>query len=433
MTNLAAAATPLVVSARAPIRPIALIAWGFCALFYFYQYALRSAPSVMVPEMANTYSLSALGVGSLVGLYYYAYAPVNLIAGAALDRYGAKWTIPIGVFICGIGVFMFGVGEIASASIGRLLQGAGSAFAFVGTLYVATNHIPARYLVFLIGVTQMFGMLGGSAGQAPVSHLLESYDLQWQDFWIYAGVLGCILALILVLVLPSETSRSGVRTDARTHFRGSMFSTYRVVFSNPQSWFCGLTAGLLFIPTTIGAMIWGVSFLANGYGMESAHAADIVALVPLGWVIGCPILGLIAVRIGRRKPVLIGGGLVALGAQLVILYVDMTTMPPSMWLSAFLLLGVASGAAMIPYTIIKEANPDEVKGSATGAINFVNFGCSAVLAPVFGWLLFSVSGVFQPESLLLADFRVGLTPIPLGILAAIVMAMFIKETGPSAP
>ena len=28
---------------------------------------------------------------------------------------------------------------------------------------------------------------------------------------------------------------------------------------------------------------------------------------------------------------------------------------------------------MIPYTIIKEVNPDEVKGSATGAINF--FSC----------------------------------------------------------
>ena len=430
MTNLAAA-TPLVVSARAPIRPIALTAWGLCALFYFYQYAVRSAPSVMVPEIADAYGLSALGVGSLIGLYYYAYAPMNLIAGAALDRYGAKRTIPIGVFICGIGVFLFGFGEIASASLGRLLQGAGSAFAFVGTVYVATNHIQARYLVLLIGVTQMFGMLGGSAGQAPVSHLLEGYGLHWQDFWIYAGVLGCILAIFLVLMLPSETSRSSVRADVRTQSRGSMFSTYRVVFSNPQSWFCGLTAGLLFIPTTIGAMIWGVSFLSNGYGMEPAHAADIVALVPLGWVIGCPILGLIAVRTGRRKPVLIGGGLVALGAQLVILYVDMSAVPSSLWLSAFLLLGVASGAAMIPYTIIKEANPEEVKGSATGALNFINFGCSALLAPVFGWLLLSVSGVFQPESLLLADFRLGLAPIPMGILAAIVIAMCIKETGPS--
>ena len=29
---------------------------------------------------------------------------------------------------------------------------------------------------------------------------------------------------------------------------------------------------------------------------------------------------------------------------------------------------------MIPYTMIKEGNPDEVKGSATGGINFITFG-----------------------------------------------------------
>jgi CRP/FNR family cyclic AMP-dependent transcriptional regulator len=40
--------------------------------------------------------------------------------------------------------------------------------------------------------------------------------------------------------------------------------------------------------------------------------------------------------------------------------------------------------AMIPYSIIKEVNPDEVKGSATGAINFLVFVMSAFAAPAFG-------------------------------------------------
>ena len=55
------------------------------------------------------------------------------------------------------------------------------------------------------------------------------------------------------------------------------------------------------------------------------------------------------------------------------------TLLPS-WLTLFI-LGVASGAAMIPYTIIKEVNPDEVKGSATGAINFLTFAVTAAIGP----------------------------------------------------
>ena len=36
------------------------IAWGFCLIFYFTQYAVRSAPSVMLPELTEAFSLSVL-------------------------------------------------------------------------------------------------------------------------------------------------------------------------------------------------------------------------------------------------------------------------------------------------------------------------------------------------------------------------------------
>ena len=38
---------------------------------------------------------------------------------------------------------------------------------------------------------------------------------------------------------------------------------------------------------------------------------------------------------------------------------------------------------MIPYTIIKEANPEQVKGSATGGQNFLTFSVTALLGPWF--------------------------------------------------
>src|SRR5471032_3366772 len=83
--------------AKADFHPQFIAAWLLCAVFYFVQYALRSAPGVMVPEMSTAWSLDALGLSSLVGMYYYTYAAFAIVAGAALDRYGARVSIPAGI------------------------------------------------------------------------------------------------------------------------------------------------------------------------------------------------------------------------------------------------------------------------------------------------------------------------------------------------
>ena len=49
----------------------ATVAWLLTAVYYFFQYALRSAPAVMMPELSNAFNISALGVASIVGLFYY--------------------------------------------------------------------------------------------------------------------------------------------------------------------------------------------------------------------------------------------------------------------------------------------------------------------------------------------------------------------------
>jgi MFS family permease len=227
------------------------------------------------------------------------------------------------------------------------------------------------------------------------------------------------LALIVLVVTPGGHA---IRTSAQNSI-WSMFTPYKSVLSNPQSYLCGFAAGLLFLPTTVGDMIWGVSFLREGWQISHAEAVNRAAMVPLGWVIGCPLLGYAADRFGRRKPVLIGGAVFMLIVATAILYMPHDIIPPYL---AGLLLGIGSGAAMIPYTIIKEVNADEVKGSATGAINFLVFTLSALMAPVYGWVLVKVSNggpldlpVFQQAGII----GVG------GIALAIVLSFFIRETG----
>ena len=100
------------------------------------------------------------------------------------------------------------------------------------------------------------------------------------------------------------------------------------VFRNPQSILCGMIAGLLFIPTTIFDMIWGVRYLQEARGVDYAAAVLRSSTVPFGWIIGCPLLGFVSDRIGRRKPVIIAGGVVLFGALAWILFGRAGVFPP---------------------------------------------------------------------------------------------------------
>ncbi len=85
---------------------------------------------------------------------------MSLVAGASLDHLGAKRTVPIGIAVLGIGCLLFSVSAVSAGNTGRLLQGAGSAFAFTGAVYLAARGFSARYLATAIGVTQCVGHAG---------------------------------------------------------------------------------------------------------------------------------------------------------------------------------------------------------------------------------------------------------------------------------
>jgi fucose permease len=92
---------------------MAVVAWLIAATYYFYQYTLRSAPGVMMPQLAEAFGLGAAGMASLVGLFYYGYSPFSLVAGVALDRLGPRRVIPVGAAIVGVGALLFASGDAA--------------------------------------------------------------------------------------------------------------------------------------------------------------------------------------------------------------------------------------------------------------------------------------------------------------------------------
>jgi MFS family permease len=405
--------------------PLFFFAWLLCATFYFFQYAVRSAPGVMQLELTQAWGGNH--IGAMISAYYVAYALMALVAGVLLDRYGPRLTIPFGLAIVGAGCLLFAQGSEAAGMAGFILQAIGAIFAFIGSSYVAARYLPARMLAMFIGFTQCLGMAGAAFGSKPVHMAIDpagSFHVAWQHVWIAFAAAGLVLAVLMWFIMPAE------RGDSATHHGplsiASLTHPFRIVFGNVQSWLAGIIGGLLFLPTTIGALVWATSFLNGGEHMTMSAAASDAAMVPIGWVIGCPLLGFISDRIGRRKPVLIVGALVMLATGLVAIYLPAGTMPR---FSVALVLGIASGAAMFPFSMMKELNPAEVKGTAAGVMNFLVFVISGIMSPFISRLMLPTDGV----PLTLNEFQIAFLPLVGGVVLAIILSFLLRESGVAVP
>lgn len=401
------------------LKKFYIIAWAIGLIFYFLDYVIRSAPAVMIPQLVDNFNTTELKLISMIGTYYYTYSTCSLIAGIALDKFGAKKSLFVGTLILGIGCLLFLISTQVAGVSGRLLQGAGCAFAFPGCVYLASKGFSSKSLATAIGFTQCIGMLGGTAGQFVVGPWIEE-GVNIDAFWLWSGIATIITAFGLFFIIPSENKAKDLEATQSQHI--GYLEPYKIVFKNPQSWLCGIVSGLLFAPTTIFAMTWAVAFFQKDKQFIFHEAAITSAMVAFGWVFGCPLLGFITDKIGRRKPVLIGGAALMIISLLQLIYLpDLYPAKISMFI-----LGLGSGAAMIPYSVIKEANPDYVKGSATGAINFITFGVTTLLSPVFSrWFGKSLGEVNSGD----LHFQHSILFWISGIVLAIIISLMLKETG----
>jgi MFS family permease len=406
------------------VKPMYVLAWLLCALFYLYQYATRSAPGVMQGLLSTAWGGNH--IGSMISGYYVAYALTALAAGLLLDRYGASRVLPYATAIVAAGCLIFAQGSETAGMVGFVVQAIGAVFSFVGSSYVAARYLPARTYAMFMGLTQCLGMLGAAVGSKPVQMAIDpagSFGVSWQHVWLAFAVIGFVLAAVIWFAMPGEQGGSPTHHDPLS-VRG-LLHPFAVVFGNAQSWLSGIVGGLLFVPTTIGAMVWATSFLHAGQHLSMADAASDASMVPLGWVIGCPLLGYISDRIGRRKPVLVGGALIMLAAGIAAVYLPESALPRYL---VPLMLGIGSGAAMIPFTMIKEANPPQVKGTSAGVMNFLVFLTSGIISPFVSRLMTPASGA----PLSLHEFQEGFLPLIVGIIVAILVSLTMRETGSAA-
>ena len=418
-----------------------LVGWLICALgaiFYSYEYFLRISPSVMEASLREHFNLSATGFGLLSAYYHYAYVPMQLPVGVLMDRIGPRRLLTAACLICVIGTFMFADTFLFGvAAVGRFLVGLGSAFAFVGVLKLATLWLPEDKLGMVAGIATALGTIGAMIGDNLLGYMVSA--MGWQRTVNFTAIFG--VGLVIVLWFGIRDHKRHEKHSGTVHsFKKSMIDL-AIIMRNKQIWINGAYGCLVYLPTTVFAELWGIPYLQHAHGLTSAEASLANSVLFLGFTIGAPLMGYISDKIKRRKlPMMIGASGAAI-LMIMILYVPGLSLTS---LNIFLfLLGLFYSVQSIVFAVGREVSPNEAAGTAIAMTNMIVMFGAMLLQPLVGRLL--DWSLIQRESLTLmsvqtisvdklqqlytaADYKFALSIVPLGIVIAVILTFFLRET-----
>lgn len=405
----------------------AWLIWGLAATFYFSDYMARVAPGVMHRFLQLDFGMNEVGFATLTAFFYIPYIAMQIPVGLTVDRFQVRYILTMMSVLTALGCFIFASAHgLATASFARLLTGFSAAFAFISALRLATSWFPPAMLGLLAGLTQALGMLGASAGQAPLSFLVSAVG--WRHSLVMVASFFVLLSVLLFIYVrdkPLNTTASSPHIAKKTL---NIFQSLRAVLSCKQTWYNALYAGFLYGPTAVIGEALGPAYLQYGRGLSVHAAAFSTGLIFIGWVIGGPLTGLISDRMGKRRPCMI------FSAIFGIIFSTLLVFYPNMHCSAaaiiFFFFGLTNTGVCIAYAVSTELHQRVVVGTAIAFTNMMSIFIGAALQPFVGYLVDMVSGVraYHVDTLVLSDFQFGLGILPLSSLIALVFALLVKET-----
>lgn len=403
---------------------------GIASIFYSYEVLLRVAPSVMKYDLMLHYNISSSKLSAITSLYYLIYSPMQLPVGMLMDRYGPRSLLTMSGIVCVIGIGILPLTNMVSvAMLSRLLVGFGSSFAFVGVLKLGSVMLPPNRFALMSGLTLTLGMMGGFLGDLIISRLLVIET--WHIVCMQAALLGGLVTLLMMVFIPSDIHRqddSQEEVDLYQILEGKL-----TLMKNPQIWIVALIACFTYAPMTLFSEHFGIEFLQLKYRIEHVEASALNSYIFVGWMIGGPLVCSFSDYCKSRKWVLAFGLVGSLVFCSAMLYAPI----PLYWMPVVMVaLGIMNSVQILAFPIAKEIAEQSYTATAVALVNMASM-FSGVMQGMIGFLYDYTRLVLiktnQLDRIDLISYRVAYITLPLFLLCAIILVVWMKETYEESP
>lgn len=411
--------------------------FGILGTIYFLTCLHRVAPTVIARDLAQAFNADATVLGLIASSYFYLYSAVQPPVGILSDTIGPRMVVTIFTIIAAAGGLIFGTASNAAMSaLGRALIGAGVGGVFVPSLKIFSRWFRASEFASLTGILLAITGLGGLSAALPLTYLV--LFLGWRISFVLLGAFSLFLALICWAVVrdrpedkgwppveieaaQSQPVASGPSEDMRT------FKRLGLIFRSFNFWM--ITSALFFsggVSLTFQGL-WAVPYLMDAYGLSRVKAGGLLMVIPFGFAVGAPVLGLLIDRFAlNRKGVVIGSMGLSISCWTILLLFGGRS-SYLLVIPLFLILGLLGGGYLTVFmTITKELFPPWLTGTAVGLINPAAFLATALYQPLTGFVLDKVgrldSGAYPLEAYQLV-FIVFLISISIALIATFMLSL----------
>ncbi|MGA8276753.1 MAG: MFS transporter [Rhodanobacteraceae bacterium] len=404
--------TPLPTANGTPSKAAkaAWVAFAIASGFFLFEFVTRVEPSLAAGPIKLFYHLSDAGFGTLSSLYFWVYAPMQIVVGLLLDRYGARRFVLLGSFCCATGVLVFTAnGHLVVGESGRMLTGFGASFAFVAALWLVNHWFAPERFALLSSIVNAVGMLGTAIGGVLLSGLIASAG--WREVFVATGVVGVMIFVLALIFLREPPSPAATATSpVATHVGQSLVA----VIGNRRTWAIALIGLLYYVPVNVYGGLWGTTEVVRNHHVSPVTAETLVSLIFWGITAGSVFGGWLSDRLNHRKWLVFFGALFTALAYAGALY-----LPGPTWLEAGLLFaaGFFGGPQMLTFAMAKEGQANRLTGTVVAFVNMIGIAGAMIFQPLVGYLA-DLSG---------GDFRLALTVVPLCAGLAALLVLFLPE------
>ena len=412
------------VDSRAFVPRGDLMAWVVClsaGLFFLYEFFQLNIFDVINQPLRDDFHIDATQLSWMSSAYLWADILFLLPAGVILDRFSTRKVILSAMSVCILGTVGFALTDsFILASFCHFLSGIGNAFCFLSCVVLVSHWFPPRRQALVIGSLVTMAFVGGMMAHTPFAYLYDMFG--WRRALLIDGAIGAVILLWIYMVVSDKPEDSPAKINTN---QGQIIAGFIKALSNPQNWLAGFYTSFLNLPIMVLCALWGASYLQTVHQLPEMAASNVVSLIFMGSIIGCPLAGWLSDTQGRRKPLMIVGAV----ATLIIVLPFFLHITLSQWMlsTLFFALGFFTSTQVISYPLIAESNSADNTGASTGIASVIIMGGGGVGQVLFGWLVAHHAGT-AVTTYTVADFQFAMWMFPITAIVALIAAILTRET-----